>query len=360
MKICFLAGSNSVHSHKWINFISNMGHEVIWISLYPTSIKIPDNIEYHEFTHGILSSIYKVRKLISKLNPDIVHIHYLGYNALLGLFSGAKNIISTPWGSDVNFGKKSFFKRLILSKILKKSKLFTCDAYFMREELKKFDVPHDKIHIINFGIDSKKFFKQERDLNVLKKFNISDEPTIISLRNFEPLYDIKTLIHAAQIVLKEIPTVRFLLVGKGTLEKELKKKVQSLGISNSVHFTGFIDNQLLPSLISSSDIYVSTSLSDAGIAASTAEAMSCEVPVVVTDTAENDKWINDKVNGFLFSIKNHKQLAKILIYLIKNQTLRSKVGKEGRNVIVNKNDYKNEMKKVNDLYLNFYNNYINA
>ncbi len=359
MKICFLAASNSIHSHKWINFISNMGHEVIWISLYPTSYKISDNIEYYEFTNGIFSSIFKVRKLISKLNPDIVHIHYLGYNALLGLFSGAKNIISTPWGSDVIFGKKSFFKKLILSKILKKSKLFTCDAYFMREELKKFDIPHNKIHIINFGIDTEKFFKQERDLKILEKFNISDELTIISLRNFEPVYDIKTLIQAAKIVLEDLPTVRFLLVGKGNLENDLKKMVQNLGINNSVHFTGFIDNQLLPSLISSSDIYVSTSLSDAGIASSTAEAMSCEVPVVITDSAENDKWIDDKVNGFLFSTKDHEQLAKILINLIKSQTLRAKVGKEGRNVIINKNDYKNEMKKVNNLYLNFYKNYIN-
>ena len=351
MKICFLAASNSIHSHKWINFFANMGHEVIWISLVPATIKVSNNIEYYEFTSGIFSSIYKVRKLILKLNPDIVHIHYLGYYALLGLFSGAKCIVSTPWGSDINVGKKSFFKRQILSRILKKSKLFTCDAYYMRDELKKFNVPHEKIHIINFGIDSKKFFKQERNLKVLEKFNISDELTIISLRNFEPVYDIKTLIYAAKIILKEIPTVRFLLVGKGTLENELKQMVQSLGISNSVHFTGFVDNQLLPSLISSSDIYVSTSLSDAGIAASTAEAMSCEIPVVVSDSAENDKWIDDKVNGFLFSTKNHVQLAKILINLIKDQTLRGKVGKEGRNVIVNKNDYKNEMKKMNDLYL---------
>ena len=351
MKICFLAASNSIHSHKWINFFANMGHEVIWISLVPSTIKVSNNIEYYEFTNGIFSSIYKVRKLILKLNPDIVHIHYLGYYALLGLFSGAKCIVSTTWGSDINVGKKSFFKRQILSRILKKSKLFTCDAYYMRDELKKFNVPHEKIHIINFGIDSKKFFKQERNLKVLEKFNISDELTIISLRNFEPVYDIKTLIYAAKIILKEIPTVRFLLVGKGTLENELKQMVQSLGISNSVHFTGFVDNQLLPSLISSSDIYVSTSLSDAGIAASTAEAMSCEIPVVVSDSAENDKWIDDKVNGFLFSTKNHVQLAKILINLIKDQTLRGKVGKEGRNVIVNKNDYKNEMKKMNDLYL---------
>ena len=353
MKICFLAASNSTHSHKWINFFSNLGHKIIWISLVPASIKVSDNIEYYEFTSGIFSSIFKARKLIAKLNPDIVHIHYLGYYGLLGLFSGSNKIISTPWGSDIIEGKKSFFKKQILYRILRKSKLIICDAYHMRDELKKLNVPSDKINIINFGVDTKKFVKQERDFKILNKFNISSELTIISLRNFEPVYDIKTLILAAKIILQRIPDIHFLLVGRGTLEKELKELVHTLGIDNSVHFTGFIDKELLPLLLSSSDIYVSTSLSDAGLASSTGEAMSCETPVVISDSAENDQWINNKVNGFLFSTKSSEQLAEILIKLIKDEPLRVKVGKEGRNIIIKNYDYENEMKKVNDLYLKF-------
>ena len=58
MKICFLAASNSIHSHQWINFFSNLGHKIIWISLVPTTIKVLDDIEYYEFTSGIFSSIF--------------------------------------------------------------------------------------------------------------------------------------------------------------------------------------------------------------------------------------------------------------------------------------------------------------
>ena len=110
MKICFLAASNSIHSHKWINYFADQGHKVIWISLVPATSDISNNIEYYEFTNGILYSIYKLRKLITKLNPDIVHIHYLGYYALLGLFSGARCIVSTAWGSDIIFKKNLFLK----------------------------------------------------------------------------------------------------------------------------------------------------------------------------------------------------------------------------------------------------------
>ena len=59
--------------------------------------------------------------------------------------------------------------------------------------------------------------------------------------------------------------------------------------------------------------------------------MSCEVPVVISDSAENDKWIKNENNGFLFETQNHEQLAKILINLIKNQSLREKIGKEESN-----------------------------
>ena len=245
MKICFLAASNSIHSHKWINYFADQGHKVIWISLVPATFNISDNIEYYEFTDGILYSIFKLRKLIAKLNPDVVHIHYLGYYALLGLFSGARCIVSTAWGSDIIFKKKSFFEKQIVSRILKKSKYVTCDAYFMRDELKKFNISEEKIHIINFGIDTKKFNKKEkRDIELLKKFNISDQITIISLRNFETVYDIKTLIYAAKIILNEISSVRFILVGKGYLENELKKLTKDLGISNFVNFTGFMFQRL--------------------------------------------------------------------------------------------------------------------
>ena len=111
-------------------------------------------------------------KLILELNPDIVHVHYLGYYGLLGLFSGAKCIVSTPWGSDIIEGKKSFLKRQILLRILNKTKLIICDAYHMRDELKKLNVPQNKINIIYFGVDTKKFVRKDRNLEILNKFNI--------------------------------------------------------------------------------------------------------------------------------------------------------------------------------------------
>ncbi len=98
------------------------------------------------------------------------------------------------------------------------------------------------------------------------------------------------------------------------------------------------------------DVYVSTSLSDAGIDASTAEAMACGLPVVVTDVADNKKWVDNGVNGFVVPVKDPKSLAEKIIYLLQNEDIRKKFGKINRKIIEERNNYYKEMKKMEDIY----------
>ena len=355
MKICFLAAANSIHSHRWVNYFAEAGHEVTWISLAKSICDIPKKVRYFEVATNssltdILGAVFKTRKIISEFSPDIVHIHYVGSYGFLGLLSGASSIIATPWGSDVIEGKKSVIKKIFITKILRRAKLVTCDAYHMRDEVLSLGVPEDRIHIINFGIDSKRFAKQPRSVELRKELGLTDEPTVISLRNFEPVYDIETLIRAVPTVLDVMPKVKFILVGKGSLENELKSLATQLNVDKVVKFVGYLANEKLPQALCSMDVYVSTSLSDAGIAASTAEAMACEVPVVVTDSGENNRWIDDGKNGYLVPVTQPEILADRLIKMLKDPELSHKIGCEGRKVIMKNNDYEEEMAKMEVLY----------
>ena len=352
MKICFLASAASIHSHKWINFFSDLGHDIVWISLDKSTERISENITYLEINNTPLLNIFRIRSLIRKFNPDILHIHYLGIYALLGLFSGAKRIVSTPWGSDVILGKNSFLKRFIVSKILHRSSLITCDAYHMLEEIKGFGVPSKKINIINFGIDTNRFSQKGLKESALSSYGINNKLKVISLRDFEPIYDIETLIRSIPIILSKFPSVQFILLGRGSLKNRIKLLVKDMNLDDSVFFLDYVDNAEMPEILSSADILVSTSLSDAGIAGSTAEAMACELPVVVTNSGENSYWIDHGENGFLISVSNFKELAKNVITLLENIDLRRSMGKKARKTILDRNDYITEMEKMQILYQN--------
>jgi glycosyltransferase involved in cell wall biosynthesis len=220
----------------------------------------------------------------------------------------------------------------------------------MKDAMKRLGVSPEKISLIHFGIDTKKFSPRQKNKSLKARLGIDDSPTVVSLRNLNPLYDVESLVKSAPLVLKEIPETQFIIAGEGSEEEKLRRLAKSLGVADSVKFIGFVQNDELPEYLNTIDVYVSTSLSDAGIAASTAEAMACGLPVIVTDVADNRKWVEDGVNGFVIQTKDPKSLAEKIIYLLKNEDIRKRFGKVSRKIIEEKNDYYKEMGKMEGIY----------
>jgi len=207
-----------------------------------------------------------------------------------------------------------------------------------------------KIKLVYFGTDTNKFKPAQKNKRLQEKMGIVDSPTVISLRSLEPIYDIESLIQSIPLILKEIPETKFIIAGVGSQEVKLKEQAESLGIYQSVKFTGQILNDKLPEYLNSVDLYVSTSLSDAGLSAATAEAMACGLAVVITEFGDNRKWVKDGENGFIVPLKEPKTLAEKIIYLLKNEDVRIEFGRRNREIILERNDYYKEMDKMEKIY----------
>lgn len=356
MKLCFLASAASIHSYRWIKFFADKGYETYWISLTSNIFGDINGVRFYQFREfpakvlDVLFNVVLVRRLIKKINPDILHAHYAGIYGILGALSGFHPYILTAWGSDVLIVPNSRTAKPLIKFVLKGADLITCDADHMKDAIVKLGVSASKIKIIYFGVDTKKFSPGLKDENIIKELGIQDSLVVISLRNLEPIYNIETLIKAIPLVLKEISNVKFIIAGKGSEEKKLKRLVKKLGLESNIKFVGFIPNYELPTYLRVADVYVSTSLSDAGIAASTAEAMACKLPVVVTNTGENKKWIQDNKGGYLIPIKTPKILAEKIICLLEDENRRRSFGEINRKTIEEKNDYYKEMIKVKKIY----------
>jgi glycosyltransferase involved in cell wall biosynthesis len=288
------------------------------------------------------------------MKPDVLHAHYVTNYGLFGALCNVKPFILTAWGSDVLAVPEarlvSIIKKQMAIFALKKADVITCDAKHMKEAMKNLGVPAEKIELVYFGVDTRKFSHRHKSNALKAKLETYDSPTVISLRNLEPIYDVETLVKSVPLVLEKIPETKFVIAGKGSEERKLEELAKSLGVKDNVKFVGFIPNEELPEYLNTVDVYVSTALSDAGIAASTAEAMACEIPVVITDVADNKKWVEDGVNGFLVPIKDPKSLAEKIIYLLRNEDVRKRFGKINRQIIEERNNYHGEMKKMEDIY----------
>jgi glycosyltransferase involved in cell wall biosynthesis len=361
LRICYLANASSVHTNKWARFFVSRKHEVHVISFENAQIqgatvhvlKLPVLVKNASYPFKIAST-YRIQALIKKIKPDILHAHFVTNYGLFSALCNFHPFILTAWGSDILVTPDARFlskiKRPIAKFALSKADIITCDAEHMKKAMSELGASSEKIRLIHFGIDTMKFGPRQKSERLKARLGIADSPTVISLRNLNPLYDVESLIKSASLVLKEIPETKFVIAGKGSEEKRLKELAKSLGIADSVKFIGFIQNDELPQYLNTMDVYVSTSLSDAGIAASTAEAMACGLPVIVTDVADNRKWVEDGVSGFVIQMKDPKSLAEKIIYLLKNEDIRKQFGKISRKIIETRNNYYKEMGKMEGIY----------
>ena len=367
LTIFFLGNIESPHTAKWVQYFADQGHNVHLASYFPASGVIceTNNVNLHIIKRKIPINIWpfntllnfpftlaRIKKLIKIIKPDVIHAHYATSYGHLAALTNLRPFILTAWGSDILVTPKEYWlARQIVKYVLKKADLITCDAEHMKKAMIDLGAESSKIEIINFGIDTKKFIPGPKNDGSKNEIGFSGRSKIvISLRSLEQIYNIETLISAIPEIIKNVPDTKFIIVGKGSIEQKLKRMAKEVCPENSVKFLGRINNNDLPKYLRVADIYVSTSLSDGGIAASTAEAMACGLPVVITDSADNRKWINDGENGFIIPIKDPKALAQKVCLLLKDESLSGKISKAGRKTIADKNDYYKEMSKMENIY----------
>lgn len=366
MKICFVASADSIHTVRWVTYFINAGHEVHLISHKGRDIKgvifhclktfgrsrfEPEHIRIADMFTFLYFAI-QTRKIIKKIKPEIVHAH----NVILGGFYATRlrfhPLVVTAWGTDVLIApRKSFILKKIAKLVLKRADILTCDGRNTEKAMIRLGAEVQKIKIIYFGIDTKKNTPEKRDESLRERLNIKNACSVISLRSFKPIYNIETLIYAIPLVLNQNSNVKFILAGTGEQELKLKDLAVKLGVEKNVIFTGNLTEEEIPIYLASSDLYVSTSLSDSGLAASTGEAMACGLPVISTEVGAIHDWLTEGEGGFIIPTEMPDILANRIIYSLKNKDMIKKYGEINRRTITEKQDYYKEMEKMENIYL---------
>lgn len=362
MKICFFGNATSIHVQRWATWFADKGDEVHVFTFVDGKI---ENVNIHyiniELKHlpyphayfliSLPLKIERVKKAVREIKPDIVHGHYLSNYGLYAACTGFHPLVLSAWGSDVLVDPQRYpFLGILIKYALRRADLITCDGENAKEEMVKLGAKREKIRLIYFGVDTQRFNPKQRDGKLRQELGVANSPTVISTRNLRPLYDVESLINAIPLVLREVPEAKFIIAGDGEQRDYLESLASSLEVSDSIRFVGWIAHGELSKYLALADIYVSTSLSDGGISISTLEAMACKLPVVITDSGDNRRWVTDGENGFIIPTKAPNKLAERLVYLLQTPDIRKKFGEVNRRIIEEKSNYVIEMEKMERLY----------
>jgi glycosyltransferase involved in cell wall biosynthesis len=255
--------------------------------------------------------IFGLRKIIKKLNPDILHVRsrvpaWLVFFAKKGL---RVKIVSTIHGFN-SVGR--------YSKIMQEADEVICVSKSIKSYIiKNYQTDESKITIIPRGVDTKNFNENSLDFEFIKKFkkefNLENSFVVTSVGRITQLKCHEDFIDAIAILKKKLPNVKGVIVGgvrddKKEYFESLKKKVDDLGLGSNIKFT--LTQSKVAEIYNLSDVVVSSSKKPEAFGRSVAEAIALNTPVVATNHGGVKDIIIEGVNGYLTPINNSKHLAR--------------------------------------------------
>lgn len=358
MKICFISPFNSIHIEKWINYFYHKQYKTILIT---DSEIINNNIKAECFylkkkksKINFWFNIIRTFFLLKKINPGIIHFHYIFGISWVSFLLKKNSFIITVWGGDILSEQGALttaLSNIIVKKSLKKAKFVTVHSNYLKNRLIQLGVNRNKIKFISFGVDldlfkKKKINKLELKLPKIKK----GVKVLLSIRIPRKEYNIDRIIKSFEKVTKIYPNI-ILLIKKYCSDKNYLKYLDNLiynkKLEKKIIFINETAYKKIPNLYNFSDLVISLPDSD-GLPISVLETMACGVVPIMSNLKEyKDDFINN-VNAVFVKHNNISDISKKIIDTLSNNKIKKRIINNNLKY-VKKHDFKKNMKKMEKL-----------
>lgn len=200
-----------------------------------------------------------------------------------------------------------------------------------------------KTTFIPHGVDINKF--SSINLEKSKNFNICSIGNIVANKNqeqiIEALKDLSEDVHL-QLYGKEDKTYRI----------HLEKLITANDVNDRVHFHGFINNKVIPQVLSKQDVFVLASHQE-GLPVSILEALACGLPVLSSDSGGGARYIlGENQGGYIFS--STKEMVDHIKCLQNDKVLYKDLSKSAVKNVSTRFSLESEINAYKKLYLELY------
>jgi glycosyltransferase involved in cell wall biosynthesis len=208
-----------------------------------------------------------------------------------------------------------------------------------REIIKTQWCPPERILVIQNGVDTTPYDIANEPLSVKTQLGFQDGDHVVGMiGGLRSVKGHRYLIQSLPAVLAEVPNTKCLVVGRdfgepGSREIDLRRLARSLGVNDSITFTG--ERSDIPELLAVMDFIVQPSLSE-GLSNVILEAMAAGKPVIASDVGGNREVIEDGKTGFLVNPKEYSEFSRRIIECLKNPRLSKELGRNARETVMQK------------------------
>jgi len=305
-----------------------------------------------------LSGLSKIRSHISQFNPDIIHgwMYHGNIAASVANFglAPASRVIWSVHHSLHNLKAESKSTRLLLKVSAPLSKNLGAITYCSKQSEKQHSnlgFASSRKHIIPNGTDIQLYIpRPSARKNLCMLGDIPSGRCVIgNINRNHPMKDQLSLVMAAKILIDRGRDIHLVLIGDGHEGSDAAKAAVELDILD--RFTMLPARNDIPLIVPGLDLFVLSSAWGEAFPLSVGEAMSCEVPAVVTRVGDCDWLVGDA--GIIVEPKDSVGLAEgIDLFLQMPKSKRYALGRAARERIEKLFSLDLYIKSHNELYNN--------
>lgn len=313
--------------NRKIYFVKNAGTQIERFFKYPTS---------------------KIKEIIKKESPDLIHIHTLFEAVRLPNSIKSKSIFTNHSSSYLKMYDKFLLKNYLIPQSFKKFSLIISPSTELYQK-----TPHHNSIMIPNGVNLDRFDISKRNnidkSKLLEKYNIkyNNQRILLSTRRLVDKNGIFDFINS------NIPFFKnnennfiYILIGNGSDYSKIQKIIEENQIKN-IFLLGQVENKLIDDFYYISDISLIPSKMEA-ISISALESMASGSVVLSTSVGGLGELIENNINGkFLENLS----LEKAIEYLYSDNNL-ERIQLKSLEVVKNKYSWE----KIADITIEAYNN----
>jgi glycosyltransferase involved in cell wall biosynthesis len=287
-------------------------------------------------------------RFLRKERIDVVHSHMFGSNAwgsVTARLAGTPVMVAHEhmWSFE-GAPLRRTIDRVVIGRLADSFIAVSEDA--RQRMIHLVGLPKEKVVVIRNGINE---LPQVDRRAAREQLGIpSDRLVVASVGLLRPEKAFEVLLRATAIAKEGVPELVTVIAGEGPERPQLEALARELGIDQQLRLLGYHDD--IPAVLAASDICVCCSDYEGG-PLSVMEYMAAGKAVVSTNAGGLPELVESDVTGLLVNARDPEGLAAAMERLLTDQSLRDRLGEEGRARATTQLSFGRTLSDVEALYL---------
>jgi glycosyltransferase involved in cell wall biosynthesis len=295
---------------------------------------------------GVLPPV--IARIHRRTRFDLLRVHSLRYIGPAALIARRRYRLDVPIVSHHHHLDPSPWNHLIERRVIEGSeRVITVSEFSRRQLVDSLGSDPDRIEVVPNGIDTR--FAPGPGDRVRRRHGFGAEPVALYLGGLKPRKNLTALLDAWRDVARGVPTARLLVAGTGPLEHSLRRRAADLGIRDRIAFAGRVAEADKVDYYNAADLFVSPSSLE-GFGFTVGEAMSCGLPVVVSDGGALPELVDHGAGGFVCRRDDVGTLGRRIGELLGDAALRRRFGQLNRERIDRLFRWDRAVRRVEEIY----------